>query len=166
MDINFSPPVTRSTKRHDTEVLRSDHMDTSSANISVENVYNSPVAFESPSPMDFTSPVLLQTYEEAMTQTESDHSDTQSNINRASQTRIIIHPNSKLDSDLVELCDDVWPNENCLISKCAYSELNADFEVPNSDLFKCEICHTVLCKKCKIICHDFHYKSIKLLDDT
>ena len=160
MDINFSPPFTRSKNRLDTEVLRDDYMDTSSANISVECVNNSSMTFESP--MDILSPVLLQTSsEETLTVCDSKSSKT----DQVFQTRTIIHPNSTLD--LVDLCDDVWPDENCLKVDCAYSELNA-VQSPNSDLYKCEICNIVLCKTCRCSnCHDFHdNKFLKIRDDT
>ena len=69
---------------------------------------------------------------------------------------------------LTDLCDDVWPDKNCLKLNCAYSEVHPNVQAPNNDLFKCSIWNIVLCKACKFdACHDFHGKHfVEMREDT
>ena len=180
MDNTISPPVTRSKQRMNTEVLRSDHMDTSCANISIENVDEFPLTFESP--MDiFQSSTILRNphFEDSSTHTACNNIEVSiqtdlcenSKIEQASQTRVIIYPDSECLDD--GMCEDVWPVENCFKSNCTYSELHSNAHTPNSDLLRCTKCQITMCKTCKHhACHDIHYYDIVelkddlLIDDT
>ena len=167
MDNNISPPVTRSKHRMEKETLRCDHLDNSDANISLEHV---DVSMTLDSPVGFIpSPVLFQNsrFEESSTQTISDHSMKCPKTDQSSQTKVIFHPDSKKNIELCDMCEDVWPDQNCVKSKCAYSELYSNVQTSNDDLLKCLICNVVLCKTCRCdSCHDFHGKFAKVIDET